>query len=135
MSDVNHVILSGRLTRDPELSQTPNKADVVNFGIAVNRKYKNGNGELKEEANYIDCVAFNNLAQRINQYFAKGRPILIDGRLKYDSWETSEGQKRSKVRVVLDSFNFISPPPPKDGGSESSDNVNMTNDDFDSLVD
>lgn len=92
----------GNLTRDPELRVSPSGVSVVSFGLAVNRKYKE-----TEEVLFIDVSAFNEQAERIAKWFAKGRPILVEGRLKADSWQDKDGNKKSKVFVVLESFQTI----------------------------
>ncbi len=102
----NKVVLMGNLTRDPELRSTPNGQSVAGFSLAVNRTWKNANGEQQEAVDYIDCNAWGKAGEIISQYMQKGRPILISGRLQQRSWE-QEGQKRSKVEVVVEDFNFI----------------------------
>ena len=103
----NKVIMIGNLTRDPELKYTPQGTSVCNFGIAVNRKYKQGD-ETKEEVTYINVVVFGKLADNCGQYLNKGKSVLVDGRLQERRWETPEGQKRSKHEVVANSVNFLS---------------------------
>ena len=102
----NKVTLMGNLTRDPELKSTPSGQSVASFSLAVNRSWKNANGETQEAVDYIDCNAWGKAGEIITQYMQKGRPILISGRLQQRSWE-QEGQKRSKVEVVVEDFNFI----------------------------
>lgn len=109
MSDYNKVLLMGRLVRDPQLKYTPSQQAICEFGIAINRKWKTQAGEQREEVNYIDCCAWGKTGEVINQYFTKGKPIFIDGRLKYDSWEDKQGGgKRSKLTVIVEEFQFIS---------------------------
>jgi single-strand DNA-binding protein len=103
---VNQVILMGNLTRDPELRQTPNGHSVCSFSLALNRSYKDPSGEWKESTDYVDCVAWSSLAERVSQYLSKGRRVLVQGRLQSRSWE-SEGQKRSKVEVLVDDVTFL----------------------------
>lgn len=107
MSSLNKVILLGRLTRDPELRVTPNGINICKFSIAISRKFKGGDGSIKEETTFIDIDAFGRQAEVISQYFFKGKLILLEGRLKQDQWESQTGEKRSKVGVVLESFQFI----------------------------
>lgn len=109
MNGFNKVILAGNLTRDPELRYTPRGTAVAKFGLAVNRKWKDGeSGEMKEEVTFVDIDAFGKQAETIGQYLKKGRPILIEGRLKLDSWEDKQTQqKRSRLGVVLESFSFL----------------------------
>lgn len=108
MASFNRVILAGNLTRDPELRYTPKGTAVAQVGLAVNRQWKNDAGEAKEEVTFVDVEAFGRQAEVIGQYLKKGRPILIEGRLKYDTWEDKQtNQKRSKLKVVLESFQFL----------------------------
>jgi len=99
----NKVILIGNLTRDPELKATPKGNPVCQFGLAVNRKSKVG-----DEVTFVDIEAWGNTAENIAKFFIKGKPILIEGRLKLEQWEDkTSGQKRSKLKVVADNFSFI----------------------------
>jgi single-strand DNA-binding protein len=108
MANFNKVILAGNLTRDPELRYTPKGTAIAKFGLAINRTYTAENGERKDETTFVDIDAFGKQAELIGQYFRKGRPILIEGRLKLDTWEDKQsGQKRSKLGVVLDGFQFM----------------------------
>ncbi len=102
----NKVILMGNLTRDPELRTTPSGQNVASFSLAVNRTWRNANGEQQEAVDYIDCSAWGKPGEVITQYMQKGRPILVSGRLQQRSWE-QDGQKRSKVEVVVEDFNFV----------------------------
>ena len=106
MANFNRVILMGNLTRDPELRYTPNGTAVASFAIAVNRTYKSGD-EKKEETSFFDITFFGRRAEVVGEYLKKGRPIHVEGRLQQRRWETDEGQKRSKVEVIGDSFEFI----------------------------
>jgi single-strand DNA-binding protein len=103
----NKVILVGNLTRDPEVRYTPQGTSVCNFGIAVNRKYKQGD-ELKEEVTFISIVVFGKQADTCGQYLNKGSGVLVEGRLQERRWETEDGQKRSKYEVVAQSVRFLS---------------------------
>src|ERR1019366_7253662 len=103
---VNQVILMGNLTRDPELRQTPNGQNVCSFSLALNRAYKDQGGEWQEATDYVDCVSWGPLAERVSQYLSKGRRVLVQGRLQSRSWE-SEGQKRSKVEVLANDVTFL----------------------------
>ncbi len=107
MASYNRVILVGNLTRDPQLSYTPNNTAVVDFGIATNRKWRGQDGQDREEVCFTDCTLFGRSAETFNQYMSKGRPVLVEGRLKFDQWETQEGQKRSKLSVVVERFQFL----------------------------
>ncbi len=113
MTGFNKVILAGNLTRDPELRYTPSGTAIAKFGLAINRKWKDSqSGEMKEEVTFVDIDAFGKQAETIGQYLKKGRPILIEGRLKLDQWDDKQTQqKRSRLGVVLESFNFL------DGGN------------------
>jgi len=107
MSSYNRVILMGNLTRDPELRYLPSNTPVVNLGLAVNRRYKNQQGEQQEEVTFVDCEAFARTAEIINQYMSKGQPIHIEGRLRLDQWQSQDGQNRSKLKVVVENFQFV----------------------------
>jgi single-strand DNA-binding protein len=108
MANFNKVILMGNLTRDPELRYTPKGTAVARLGLACNRKWKSETGELKEEVTFVDVDAFGKTAETIGQYLKKGRPILIEGRLRYDTWEDKQTkQKKSKLGVVLENFQFL----------------------------
>ena len=102
----NKVILMGNLTRDPETRTTPNGQSVTNFSLAVNRTWKGQDGSTQEAVSYIDCVAWGRTGEVIAQYMQKGRPILVSGRLDQRSWE-QDGNKRSKVEVIVEDFNFV----------------------------
>jgi len=107
MANYNKVILAGNLTRDPQLSYLPSQAVVCEFGLAINRTWKDKEGAKKESACFVDCKAFGKQAETINQYLRKGRGVLVDGRLDFSQWEDKEGQKRSKLRVVVENFQFV----------------------------
>lgn len=108
MANFNKVILAGNLTRDPELRYTPKGTAIARIGLAVNRTWKTETGENKEEVTFVDIDAFGRQAEVIGQYVKKGRPLLVEGRLKLDSWEDKNThQKVSKLRVVLESFQFL----------------------------
>jgi len=116
-SSYNKVILMGNLTRDPQLKYLPSQTAVAEFGLAMNRKFKSASGEDREEVTFVDCAAFGRTGEVINQYFQKGKPIFIEGRLKYDQWEDKQGGgKRSKMSVVVENFQFVGG---KDGGGGS----------------
>ncbi len=115
---VNQVILMGNLTRDPELRQTPSGQSVVSFSLALNRAYKGQNGEWQEATDYIDCVAWGPLAERIQQYLSKGRRALVQGRLQSRSWE-QEGVKRTKVEVLANDVTFVDSRGTGSGGDDN----------------
>ncbi|MBK8269800.1 MAG: single-stranded DNA-binding protein [Planctomycetes bacterium] len=122
MANFNKVILAGNLTRDPQMSMLPSNTPVCEFGLATNRKWRAQNGEMREEVCFVDIRAFGKTAETISQYMAKGRSILVEGRLKFDQWEAKDGGgKRSKLYVVVDSFQFLgSPGGSNQGGSNQS---------------
>ena len=107
MANFNKVMLMGNLTRDIELRHTSSNLAIAKIGLAVNRRWKSPEGEQREETTFVDCEAFGRTAEVMSQYLAKGRPVFIEGRLKLDQWEDKEGQKRSKLVVVVEAFQFI----------------------------
>jgi single-strand DNA-binding protein len=108
MANFNKVILLGNLTRDPELRYLPSQMAVVDFGIAVNHKFRTAQGEDREEVMFIDCSAFGKQAEVIKQYCQKGKQLMVEGRLKLDSWDDKQtGQKRSKHKVTIENFQFV----------------------------
>jgi len=108
MASFNKVILAGNLTRDPELRYTPQGRAVARITLAVNRTWKNETGETKEEVSFVDVDVWGRQAEVISQYMKKGRPLLVEGRLKQDTWEDKNtNQKQSKLKVVLEGFTFI----------------------------
>lgn len=104
----NKVILAGRLTRDPELTYTTSKTPVANFGMATNRKWKGQDGNSKEETCYVDLTAFGRQAETITKYVKKGSPLLVEGRLTFESWTAQDGTKRNRLKVTVEGFQFIS---------------------------
>ena len=111
MANFNKVILMGNLTRDPELSYTPNNTPVCKFGLAINRQWTDRQtNEKHEETCFVDCTAFGRQAETINQYMRKGRGLLVEGRLHYSQWTNQEGQKRSKLEVVTERSQFLGGP-------------------------
>ena len=123
MRGFNKVVLMGNLTRDPELRAIPSGQNVCSFSLAVNRTWKNASGEQQEAVDYIDCNIWGKPAEIINQYMKKGSGILVSGRLQQRSWE-QEGQKRSKVEVVVEDFNFVGGP--NDGGGGGASNASTS---------
>ena len=108
MASFNKVILMGNLTRDPEMRYTPSGTAIAKLGLAVNRVWRDTEGQQKEETTFVDVDAFGKQAETLGQYMQKGRPILIEGRLKLDQWEDKNtGQNRSRLGVVLERFTFI----------------------------
>ena len=107
MANLNKVFLMGNLTRDPELRYTPAGKAVASFGIAINRVWTAESGEQKKDVCYVDISIFGRRAEVVGEYFSKGNPIFIEGRLQFNQWETKDGQKRNTLRVVADNFQFI----------------------------
>ena len=107
MASFNKVLLMGNLTRDPQLSYTPSQTAVVDFGVATNRKWSGPDGSQREETCFVDCRAFGRMAENINKFFSKGKPIFMEGRLTYDTWTAQDGTKRSRHRVTVENFQFL----------------------------
>ena len=108
MPNYNKVILMGNLTRDPEVRYTYSGTAIAKLGIAVNRYWRNQEGQQQEETTFVDVDAFGKQAETIGQYLKKGRPIMVEGRLKLDQWDDKQtGQKRSKMGVTLENFQFL----------------------------
>ena len=127
MANVNKVILIGNLTRDPELRVTPKGTPVCQFGLAINRQFKDeATGQMREEVTFVDLEAWGRQAETIAKYCTKGRPLYVEGRLKYDQWDDkTSGQKRSKLKIVLENFQFLGsrsdqPGAPGGGGAPGS---------------
>lgn len=117
MRGFNRVILAGNLTRDPELRYTPKGLAIAQFGLAINRAWRDQEtNELKEEVTFVDVDAFGRTAENIGQYMKKGSPILIEGRLKLDTWDDKQTQqKRSRLKVVAEVVQFLGSPGGGDG--------------------
>lgn len=107
MASYNRIILVGNLTRDPELSYTPSNVAVCKFGLATNHKRKDKDGNLIEKVCFVDCVAFGRSGETFKQYMAKGRSVLVEGRLEFQQWTAQDGGKRSKHEVIVDNFTFL----------------------------
>ncbi len=123
MRGFSKAIITGNLTRDPELRTTPNGATVCSFSVAVNRVYRDASGEQREDVSFIDCSAWGKLGEMINQYAKKGSGVLVSGRLDQRSWEDkTTGQKRSRVEIVVEDFNFTGSANRDNGGSTYSTN-------------
>lgn len=126
MRGFSKAIITGNLTRDPELRTTPNGASVCSFSVAVNRVYKDSNGEQKEDVSFIDCSAWGRLAEMINQYAKKGTGVLVSGRLDQRSFEGKDGVRRSRTEIVVEDFNFTgSPRSDGDSGTSNFGAANM----------
>jgi single-strand DNA-binding protein len=114
MNGFNKVMLMGNVTRDPQLKYLPSQTPVAEFGLAVNRKYRTAQGEDREEVAFVEMSAFGKQAEVINEYCKKGKPLFVEGRLKYDQWDDKEtGNKRSRLSVIVENFQFIGS---RDGG-------------------
>ena len=108
MANFNKVYLIGNLTRDPELRVTPKGTAICQFGLAVNRQFKDESGALRDDTTFVDIEAWGKQGETISKYCQKGRPLFVEGRLKLDQWEDkASGQKRSKLKVVLEGFQFL----------------------------
>jgi len=110
MASLNKVILLGNLTRDPQLSYLPSQTAVAEFGLAINRKFKGQDGQFKDDTCFVDLRAFGKTAEIINQYVGKGDPLLVEGRLQYDSWTAQDGSKKSKLRVTVENVQLLAKP-------------------------
>jgi single-strand DNA-binding protein len=104
---INRVLLGGNLTRDPQVRFFANERAVADFGLAINRRFKGSDGQMKDEVTFVDVEAWGRTAELVGQYLTKGRACFVEGRLKLDSWEDKEGQKRSKLKVIADSVQFL----------------------------
>ena len=106
---INRVNLSGNLTRDPELRMTKGGKQVLSFGLAVNDRMRNQQtGVWEDRPNFVDCIIFGNRAEAVAKYVSKGSKVAVEGRLRYSSWETKDGQRRSKLEVIVDEIEFMS---------------------------
>ena len=107
MANLNKVLLIGNLTRDPQLSYLPSQTPVVEFGLAMNRRWTSQDGAKREETCFVDCRCYGRQAETLNKYVRKGQPIFIEGRLQLDTWTSQDGQRRSKHRVIVETFQFL----------------------------
>lgn len=114
--NLNRVMLGGNLTRDVEVKSLQGGTSVANFGMAINRKWKDAGGNEKEEVTFLDCEAWGKTGEAIAKFLGKGKPIFVEGRLKLEQWE-KDGQKHSKIRVVVESFQFVGRREDGQGGS------------------
>jgi len=119
MPNYNKVMLMGNLTRDIEIRHTTGNQAVANLSMAINRRWRSADGQDREEVTFVDCEAWGKTAETLAKYLQKGRPVFIEGRLKLDTWEDKEGKKQSKLRVVVDGFQFVDSKP--NGGEGESD--------------
>jgi single-strand DNA-binding protein len=119
MNGFNKVMLMGNVTRDPQLKYLPSQTPVAEFGLAVNRRYRTAQGEDRDEVAFVEITAFGKQAEVINEYCKKGKPLFIEGRLKYDQWDDKEtGNKRSRISVIVENFQFIGG---REGGEGAAD--------------
>jgi len=136
MASLNKVFLIGNLTRDPELRYTPSGTALAEFGLAVNRRYRGADGQDKDETCFVDINVWGRRAEVACEYLRKGRAVFIEGRLQYSQWEGQDGQKRSRLRVVADNFQFLGgrrdqpaarseeePPPPEPPAADKEGDV------------
>lgn len=108
MPSFNKCIFAGHVTRDPQLRYLPSQTSVVDFGLAVNSKWKDAQGQQREDVLFIDCAIFGKRAEALNKYVSKGSPLLVEGRLQLEQWEDKQGGgKRSKHKLVVDNFQFL----------------------------
>jgi single-strand DNA-binding protein len=119
MASFNKVILMGNLTRDPELKTAPSGSKVADLGLAVSETWRDKSGQPREVTCFVDVVVWDRLAELCQQYLAKGRPVLVEGRLQMDEWKTPQGEKRSKLRVRADSVKFLGTPQKRDDGAQA----------------
>jgi single-strand DNA-binding protein len=110
VASFNKIILVGNLTRDPQLSYNASNVAVCKFGIATNHKRKDREGNVKEEVCFVDCTVFGRAGETFNQYMAKGRTVLVEGRLELQQWTSQEGEKKSKHAVIVENFTFLGSP-------------------------
>lgn len=115
MASYNRVILMGNLTRDPQLSYLPNQTPACEIGLAVNHKWRDAQGNNKEDVCFIDCRVYGKQAETANKYLTKGKPVLVEGRLQFSMWE-KDGVKHSKHRVIIDRFQMLGQPGPGGAG-------------------
>src|SRR5438094_10288868 len=127
MASFNKVILMGNLTRDPELRYTPKGTAVAKLGLAVNRTWKTETGETKEDVLFIDIEAFSRQAETIGQYLKKGSPVLVEGRLRLDTWDDKQtNQKRSKILGTAENVRFLGSGQPREGGAQEGPRNRLT---------
>ena len=117
MANFNKVLLMGNLTRDPDVRTTPSGLKIAKLGLAVNRRFRTRDDEAREETTFVDIDAFGKQAEIIERYCQKGSPLFVEGRLRLDQWESNTGEKRSKLSVVLENFQFLGSSQSQDHGS------------------
>lgn len=134
MASLNKVLLIGNLTKDPELRYTPNGTAVTNLRIAVNRKFKDRTGELKEDTCFVTVTAWDKQAEICNQYLQKGRAVFVEGILQSRSWETNDGQKRSTIDVRAERIQFLGATPKGEGQSAAGEGGKETHETQDEVI-
>lgn len=117
MASLNKVFLAGNLTRDPELRYTPGGSAVADLNLAVSRTYLTKSSEQREEVCFVRIVVWGKQAQSSAQYLSKGSPVLVEGRLQYDTWESKDGEKRSQIKVQAERVQFLGRPKGAEGGA------------------
>ncbi len=117
MASYNRVVLLGNVTRDPELRYIPSGTAVIDLGLAVSDRRKTSSGEWVEEPTFVDITLWGRTAEVAGEYLSKGSPVLIEGRLKLETWENNEGQKRSKLKVIGERMQLLGTRAPGGGGS------------------
>ena len=123
MNSLNSIIVEGNLTRDPDIRTTPNGLKIAKLGLAVNRRYRTRDNEMKEETTFVDIDAFGAQAETLEKYCQKGSPLFVEGRLRLDQWQTNTGENRSKLNVVLEGFQFLGGGRDSDSAEESGGNT------------
>lgn len=122
MASFNKVILMGNLTRDPELRVVGSGTQICKAGLAVNDRFKDSNGEWQDKAHFVDITIFGARGEAFSRYLSKGKPVLIEGRLDYSTWESENGDKRSKLEVVANNWEFVGPREGGGGGTNYGEN-------------
>ena len=121
MKGLNHVVLIGNLTRDPELRHTSSGISVADLGLATNEQYRNSDGEITEKTCFVDVVTWNKQAENCSKYLRKGSPVFVEGKLQLDQWKTSSGEPRSRLRVKAERVGFLG----NNTGTRKSDDVHV----------
>ena len=133
-NDLNRVFLIGRLTKDPELRFTQSGTPIANFSLANNRTYTTSAGEKTENVSYFDCIAWSKLGEVIVEYCKKGGRIGVEGRLQQNSWVDKDGNKRYKVEIVVDNFQFLDSKAGADAGMENYSGVSNSSEENNSQI-
>ncbi|NRA40531.1 MAG: single-stranded DNA-binding protein [Planctomycetes bacterium] len=123
---LNSVHVAGNLTRDPQVRFFANEKAVADFGLAINRRYRGGDGEMKEETTFIDVETWGRQAELVGQYLTKGRNCFVEGSLKLDQWEDKSGNKRSKIKVTAQRVHFLGPNDRSGGGESGGDGASRS---------